>query len=85
MEFSSFRNASGCTRKLTREPSTFRVADHPEVGWATQYKRVYRDLTVRGRDLLVNEIICDPQEQLASPPCCVLANHASNMHRADCG
>jgi hypothetical protein len=45
----------------------------------------YRDLTVRGRDLLVNEIICDPQEQLASPPCCVLANHASNMHRADCG
>jgi len=33
----------------------------------------------------VNEIICDPQEQLASPPCCVLANHASNMHRADCG
>jgi hypothetical protein len=34
----------------------------------------------------MNDIICDPQEQLlASPPSCVLANHASNMHRADCG
>ena len=36
-------------------------------------------------DRLVNEIICDPQELLASPPYCVLANHASNMHPADCG
>src|ERR1700686_5204902 len=25
------------------------------------------------------------REKLTSPPCCVLANHASNMHRADCG
>jgi integrase len=24
-------------------------------------------------------------DTLASPPCCVLPNHASNMHRADCG
>jgi hypothetical protein len=37
-----FAEPSVAAPSLGVETRNFRLADHPEVGWATQYKRVYR-------------------------------------------
>jgi hypothetical protein len=35
----------------------FRIADHPEVGWATQYKRVYQDRSGGGQIRQVHSLL----------------------------